>query len=109
MPLVGAVISVVESRACMLGRASSLLSGCHSPVRDRLCSTVVKVNILRVGFDKALLPVSVCFGVHQEMNAGAGGGCGVTGNLCITHAGIQGAAENQPKIVPLSPLCLSQT
>ena len=60
MALVGAEISVVESRACMLGRASSLLSGCHSPVRDRICSTVVKVNILRVGFDKAFSPLSTC-------------------------------------------------
>lgn len=58
--MVGAVISVVESRACVLGRASFLLSGCHSPARDRICSTVVKVNILRVGFDKALLPLSTC-------------------------------------------------
>ena len=54
MPMVGAVISVVDSRACVLGRASSLLSGYHSPARDRICSTVVKANILRVGFDKAL-------------------------------------------------------
>ena len=75
----------------------------------KVYSPVLEEKPWGLGLIRLCCPLSVCFRVHQEMNAGAGGGCGVTGNLCITHAGIQGAAENQPKIVPLSPLCLSQT
>ena len=98
-----------QSLSWMLGEAFSLPCGCHGFCQGEGLLPSFGGEALRVGFDKALLPLSVCFGVHQEMNTGAGEGCGVTGNLCITHAGIQGSAENQTKIVPVSPLCLSQT
>ena len=41
VPLIGCVFGVVVCRACISDRASSLLCGCHKPVRDRVCSSVV--------------------------------------------------------------------
>ena len=38
-----------QSLHWMLGRASSLLCGCHSPVRGRVCSPVVRVEAPRSG------------------------------------------------------------
>lgn len=52
------------------------------------------------GFDKALAARKCVLWSTSGDERWSRWGCGVTGNLCITHAGIQGAAENQPKIVP---------
>ena len=47
-----------------------MLHGCHSPVGGRFCFPVVRVYALRVRFDKAPLPLSVC-SVPKEVIAEA--------------------------------------
>ena len=91
----------------MLGRASPFLCGCHNPVGGRVCSPFVGVEALRVGFNKVLLPLSVC-PLTKEVSAEASETCVVTANLRATHAGICGSAQKQPKFAGLSPLCSSQ-
>ena len=54
----------------MLGRASSLVCRCHSPIGDRVCSPVVAVEALMVGVNKATLPLSAC-PVSEEVTAEA--------------------------------------
>ena len=44
----------------MLGGSSSLLHGCHSLVRGRVCFLVVGVEALRVGFYKDPLLYVLC-------------------------------------------------
>lgn len=50
----------VWSLCLMRGRTSSLLYDCHHLVEIRVCFLVVGVEVLRVGFDKPLLPLHVC-------------------------------------------------
>ena len=61
-PLIGSVTGIVVSRDCtaVLDRASSLLCGCHSPVRGGVCSPVLGLEALRSRFYKALLPLNAC-------------------------------------------------
>ena len=52
----------------MLGRFSSLLHGCHNPLRGRVCSLAAGVEALRVWFGKIPLPLSVS-SVPKEVSA----------------------------------------
>ena len=88
----------------MLGGATSWLRGCHSPVGSWVSSPVVGAEALRVGFDKASLPLSEC-SVSKELSAEASEAKVVTVNLCTTHTGICGSVQKQPNIASLS-LCV---
>ena len=92
----------------MLGRASSVLCGCHSAVRSGVCSPVVGVEALRVRFHKAPLPLSAC-SVPKEVITEASEACVVTENLDACTGGACGFAQKQPKVMSVSLLCLSQT
>ena len=48
-PLIGGVIGIVVARACTeMSRASSLLVGSHSPVRDKVCSLALEIHFCAV-------------------------------------------------------------
>ena len=92
----------------MLTRASSLLHGCHSPVRDRVSSPVIGREVLRVAFDQSPLPFCAC-PAPVEVTAEASESHVGTANLFTACTGIHSSAQKQPKVVSLSPLCSSQT
>ena len=103
----------VQSPHCWLGGASSLLCGCHSPFGGGVCSPVFGVEALRVRFNKAPLPLSVCL-IPKEVTAAArwlqqgdscSKACVVMASLCASCAGIQGSAQKKSKFVFLSLLC----
>lgn len=87
--------------------ASSLLCGCHHPVRGGVCPPVVGVENLRVGFDQAPLPLSVC-PAPKEVTTEASEACVVTEDLCIVCVAICVSTQKQPKVVSFSLLCLSR-
>ena len=65
IPLMGLWLVVWPEPTLDVGWGLLFALCCHSSVRGRVCSPVVGVEALRVGFDKALSPFSVCSGVHQ--------------------------------------------
>ena len=75
----------------MLGGASSWLHGCHCSVKDRVCSPVVGVEALRVTFDQAPLPLSVC-PAPKELIAEASETYVLTEDLCANCVGICGSS-----------------
>ena len=89
----------VQSLDQMLDGASSLLHGCHSPVGGGICSPVVGLQALIVGFDKCV-PISAC-SIPKEVSTEASEVHVVRGNLCIAHAGIHGSSISSPKLCPL--------
>ena len=80
--------------------------GCPSPVRDGVCSPAVGVETLRVRFDQAPLPLSAC-PAPAEVVAEASVEYVFTEDLGTAYVGIHGSAQQQPKVVSLSLLCLS--
>lgn len=93
----------VQSQHWMLRGASSLLCGFHSPIGAGVFSPVAGVEFLRVGFDRALLPLKVC-SVPRELSFETVEAHVITENLSTTHTGIHGSAQKQPKVAPLPPL-----
>lgn len=85
----------------MLGGASSLLCGCHRPVRGRVCSSVVGVKSLKVIFYQSPLPSSACFS-PKELTAEASEAYVVTAKLFTTQEGIHTSTKKQPKVIYLS-------
>lgn len=87
--LIGVTTGVAVSRECtdVLDKAS-LLCGCHSPVRGRICSPVFGLEALRVKFSKSLLPLNVC-SVPKDVTSEVRDSV----NLCAAHVGIHGFAQ----------------
>ena len=54
----------------MLDRVSPLLCDCHSPIRNRVSSSVVEVEALKVQFSKSPLSLSV-FSILKEVSTEA--------------------------------------
>lgn len=72
--------------------ASSLLCGCHSLVTVGVCSPVVGVEALRVGFDQTPLPLNVSpalKGVIVEENEAHV----ITKTLCVTCVGVHSSTQ----------------
>ena len=84
-----------------------MLCGCHSPVGGRVCSPVVGVAALRVGFNQALLPLSGCPAPGEVINEARESRV-VTEDLHTTCVDVHGSAQKQPKVAPLSLLCSPQ-
>lgn len=91
----------------MLSRVSSLLRGCHNPVRGGICSPAVGIKTLTVWFDKVPLPFSAC-SVSKEKTAEAIVACVVTVNLCMAYSEICSSTQVQPTVIFFSLLCFSK-
>lgn len=100
----------VQSLHVMLGRASSLLCGCHSQASGGVCSLggwgrspKGQVRLGHIALE--------CLPCPKRGNCWSKWGlCGNTESMCYAnHAGVRGSAQKQPKVASLSPLCLSQT
>ena len=90
----------------MLNEDYSLLCGCHSSFRGRVCSPVVGVEALRFGFNQSPLPLSMCLfpkeGIAETSEAHV-----VTELLRTVYVDIHHSSQKWPKVASLSLFCLS--
>ena len=81
-----------------------MLCGCHCPVRDRVCSSVVGVEALKFRFNQALLPLNAC-PAPKEVIAEASEACAVTEDLYAVCVSVCGSTQKQHKVVSLCCVC----
>lgn len=93
IPLVEGVIGVMLSRncdGCEVGLPPHCV--CHCLIGSRICSPVVGVEALRVGFDQTPLPLNVSpalKGVIVEENEAHV----ITKTLCVTCVGVHSSTQ----------------
>ena len=93
IPLIGCVVGVVVSRGCAgceVGLPPHCV--CHCLIGSRICSPVVGVEALRVGFDQTPLPLNVSpalKGVIVEENEAHV----ITKTLCVTCVGVHSSTQ----------------